>query len=500
MDLNPAMELLADRYRLDKLIGRGGMSDVYEATDVTSGTRVAVKIVRPGDPGFARRLSKEAEALEHFDHPGLVSMLDAGTSGDRTFLVMELIGGPTLASVLSSGKLAPADAAKVGVVLAGALDYVHSRGIVHRDVKPANVLMGPDGGAKLADFGIARLMAGSTVTATGTTLGTTSYMAPEQLENHQVGPPADIWSLGIVLLECLTGRRVYEGTPSEVVGQRLSGPVPIPATLPVPWKLLLHGMLDQLPSERPDAPATEALLRSGAFDGPWNPLESLQAQATTALSPPGAVRAQATRSGHRRVGWSMAAAAFAVALVTVVALFGGSAKPADQRAASPAHRDPAGTSAKPSSSTGANTGTTAGTTTTTVPVTGPVALANLVRDVASGVSDQTISPATGQAISDAAEQAVTYSATGRTAKAANELQSAAMDIADGAGNGTITSTEVPVLQADLVTLADSLGLGAAAAAPVTTSPGPSASPGPANGSGNAHGTGVGKGGGPAKNH
>jgi len=112
---------------------------------------------------------------------------------------------------------------------------------VHRDVKPANILIGADGLARLTDFGIARLVDTSTLTLTGTMLGTATYMAPEQLENHAVGPSADVWSLGIVLLECLTGERVYAGTPSEVLARRMAGPVTLPDGLPVPWKLLLTG-------------------------------------------------------------------------------------------------------------------------------------------------------------------------------------------------------------------------------------------------------------------
>ena len=284
--------LLGGRYRLERLLGQGGMSDVYHAVDEISGESVAVKVVRSGDPQLARRFAQEARALEGFDHPGLVGMSDTGVSDGQAYLVMELVAGPNLGAVLRQGALPTDRTASLGAGLADALAYAHARGVVHRDVKPGNILLHPDGRASLADFGIARLVDGTTMTLTGTAIGTASYMAPEQLEGKHVGPAADVWSLGIVLLECLTGRRVYTGTPSEVVGRRLAGPVPIHPELPVPWKLLLSGMLDHRPAQRLSAAETGALLRSAAFAAPWHPndhpvdgsLERTQPHDLTALS------------------------------------------------------------------------------------------------------------------------------------------------------------------------------------------------------------------------
>jgi len=267
-------DVLGGRYRLVRLLGQGGMSDVYQAVDQESGTAVAVKILRSGDPALARRLAQEARALERLKHSGLIRLLDTGLAGDQAYLVMELVEGRTLAESLRGGPLGARGTAILGARLADTLAYVHDQGIVHRDVKPSNILLTADDEAWLGDFGIARLHDASTLTVAGTTLGTVAYMAPEQLEDHQVGPSADIWSLGMVLLECLTGRRVYSGSPSEIVARRLAGSVPLPVDLPVPWKLVLSGMLDHRPDQRLDGHQVAALLVTSVFRAPWLPSDT----------------------------------------------------------------------------------------------------------------------------------------------------------------------------------------------------------------------------------
>ena len=253
-------DLLDGRYRLVRLLGQGGMSDVYEAVDERSDTAVAIKFVRSADPELARRFAQEVRALGRVEHPGLVRLIGTGLVDDHAYLVMELVQGSTLAEALRHGPLGPERTAYLGASLAGALAYVHSRGVVHRDVKPSNILLHADGRAQLGDFGVARLLDASALTMAGTTLGTAAYMAPEQLEDHQVGAGADVWSLGMVLLECLTGQRVYEGSTAQVVAKRMAGPVPLPGDLPVPWKLLLSGMLDHRPEQRLDGADIAATL------------------------------------------------------------------------------------------------------------------------------------------------------------------------------------------------------------------------------------------------
>ncbi len=257
--------MLADRYDLEDKIGTGGMADVYRATDRVLHRSVAVKVLRDTADSETDRLrfTAEARTLAQLSHVNLVMVLDAGTATDQPYLVMELVEGPTLSQRAQGSTLSPDEVAHIGAQLAEALAYAHERGIVHRDVKPGNVLLGTEGRVKLADFGIARLI-GDTVrhTQTGHAIGTAAYLAPEQVLGEELTPAADVYSLGLVLLEVLTGERAYPGTPTEAALARLNRPPLVPQTLPASWRAILAEMTAREPAARPTAGQVAARLRS----------------------------------------------------------------------------------------------------------------------------------------------------------------------------------------------------------------------------------------------
>lgn len=246
--------VLADRYELVRLIARGGMSEVFEAVDRVLGRSVAVKLYRATAVADRRRLEAEVQILASLNHPGLVHLYDVGEHRGDEFVVIELIDGPTLASVLARrGALPEADLQDLAAVVADALAFVHASGIAHRDVTPSNILCGSDGRARLADFGIARLLDMSRVTAVAQTIGTAAYMAPEQVEGHDVTSAADVYALGLVLLEALTGRRGFQGVGHEVTIARLTRDPDVETGVPARWRPLLRAMTRRDPRARPSA-------------------------------------------------------------------------------------------------------------------------------------------------------------------------------------------------------------------------------------------------------
>ncbi|MFI1168841.1 protein kinase [Streptomyces sp. NPDC020801] len=252
--LRTSAEVVGDRYRLGPRIGRGGAADVHEAVDVRLGRRVAVKVFRScAGRQSEQRFAEEAVLLARMDHPGLVTVYDAGRHRDRAYLVMQLVEGRTLRQHLSSGPMTTRAVAGLGTDLAGALAHVHGAGIVHRDVKPSNVLMSRSGDPYLTDFGIARLMDATHHTAPDVLLGTAAYLAPEQALGKDVGAAADVYALGLVLLECLKGRLEYDGTPLEAAVARLHRQPVVPGWIPSPLARLLRDMTALEEEARPDA-------------------------------------------------------------------------------------------------------------------------------------------------------------------------------------------------------------------------------------------------------
>jgi eukaryotic-like serine/threonine-protein kinase len=258
--------VISGRYRVTGTLGHGGMATVYRAVDEQLGREVAVKVFRigPVDHGERARAEGEMRVLAQLRSPALVTLYDADIAdadGD-SYLVMELVPGTDLATRLKDGPLDRTTAANVGSQVADGLAAVHAAGIVHRDVKPANVLLEPSGAAKLADFGIALLRDSARVTGTGFVMGTAAYLAPEQVEGREVTGKADVYALGLLLLEAITGRQAFPGTAMESATARLTRSPEIDPSLPVAWRTLLHTMTAQDPSARPTAAEAAERLRA----------------------------------------------------------------------------------------------------------------------------------------------------------------------------------------------------------------------------------------------
>jgi eukaryotic-like serine/threonine-protein kinase len=251
--------VLGGRYRLVELLGQGGMATIYRARDNQLERDVAVKILRPeygADPDFIDRFRHEAQAAASLNHPGIVAVHDYGTDPAGPYIVMELIEGEDLATIVRrTGALPPRAAARLVAQAARAIAAAHDRGFVHRDVKPGNLLVTREGRLKVTDFGIARALSESALTLPGTTLGSVHYFSPEQARGELATPASDIYSLGIVLYELLTGRRPWTGdTAAAIATARLTGAVPSPSAahggIPPTIEAIVRKALAPNPDER----------------------------------------------------------------------------------------------------------------------------------------------------------------------------------------------------------------------------------------------------------
>lgn len=220
--------VLSDRYHLERVLGQGGVGTVWRARDLQLDRDVAVKLLQPGvarDPAAAERFRREATTAASLSHVSLVTIYDVGEDDGTVYLVMELVDGPSLKDVLArTGPLDPGEVAALGHRVSAALSAVHERGLVHRDVKPGNVLLPLDGPPKLVDFGTVHVLGdgAATLTTPGTMMGTIGYVAPEQFDGHEVTPRADVYAVGLLLHECLTGEPTFgTGTIAELMRRRI---------------------------------------------------------------------------------------------------------------------------------------------------------------------------------------------------------------------------------------------------------------------------------------
>lgn len=274
--------LAAGRYRLQDAIGRGAMGEVWRAFDERVGRPVAVKLLLPqaSDPTATSRFHLEAQTAGSLHHPNVVGVLDFGEQENHLFLVMELVQGDSLARLLTtSGPLPPARVARIAAEAAAGLAAAHRQGIVHRDIKPANLLLDADGTLKIGDFGIARFLddPGAALTATGQIVGTSLYLAPERALGKPAGPASDVYSLGCVLYQLLTGRTPFEGNSALAILHQHLDAAPVPPSrlgteLPAAFENYLLGLLAKQPEDRPSAEEVADWFGRGAWRGTAQPL------------------------------------------------------------------------------------------------------------------------------------------------------------------------------------------------------------------------------------
>lgn len=260
--INPGT-VLGDRYRLEERIASGGMGDVWRGVDNVLGRTVAVKLLLPSlleEPGFTERFRGEARTMATISHPGVVDVYDYGSdSKTGAYLVMEYIQGEALSRTLGRvGRLTAGRTMALVAQAAEALHAAHQAGVVHRDVKPGNLLVRPDGTLVLTDFGIARAAGAAQLTADGSVLGTASYISPEQAMGERATPLSDIYALGVVAYQCLSGYRPFDGdNPLEIAMRHVrEQPPPVPPDVPPNARAVVERAMNKRPADRyPNAAA-----------------------------------------------------------------------------------------------------------------------------------------------------------------------------------------------------------------------------------------------------
>ena len=320
MPVSTRNTLLADRYRILEPLGSGGMAAVYLCEDERLGRKVAVKRLHSHTADdVARRFEREAKLGASLNHPGVVGVFDTVRDEEGALIVMEYVSGQTLADALKKGPLDPDRVAEIVGEVAAALDHAHANGVLHRDVKPANILLRDDGLVKLADLGIATGADHTRITLSGVVLGTASYMSPEQVEGEETGPASDVYSLAAVAYEALSGRKARAGnTPMEVARQIVERPPPDlssdwPEAPPEAARVLRRAMVRD-PEQRHDSAGEFATALKEALEAPAPRPAPTPAPAPTRALPP----VQYAQRDRRR--WIPVAALIAVLLLAAIAV------------------------------------------------------------------------------------------------------------------------------------------------------------------------------------
>ncbi|MGY1683609.1 serine/threonine protein kinase [Geodermatophilus sp. SYSU D01176] len=367
--------VLGKRYRLESLIATGGMGQVWRARDVVLDRPVAVKVLRSeytGDAAFLARFRAEARLTAGLTAPAIATLHDygeaPGTGGVErlAFLVMELVDGESLSAVLArEGRLAAARTVRVVRQIAAGLAVAHAAGVVHRDVKPANVLVRTDGTVTITDFGIASSVAAAPITRTGQVIGTAQYLSPEQAQGERATPASDVYALGLVAYECLAGRRAFDGENSVQVAVRhiREVPPPLPPDVPAGLRRLVERMLAKAPAARlPDGAAVLAALDDVAAGRPLPPASAgsrtrvlpaaAGAAAGTRVQPGGAHDGPGDRPRSSRWRLAPLAALLLLAALAGVVVLGTSGSPAPATGTTSTPAPPAGVDVVPAAYVG----------------------------------------------------------------------------------------------------------------------------------------------------
>jgi eukaryotic-like serine/threonine-protein kinase len=266
-----AETIAAGRYRVERVLGDGAMAKVVCAHDEELGRYVAVKLLDErlaDDESFRARFAREARVAAALSHPNVVTVFDVGEADGRPFIVMEFVEGRTLADRLRvEGPLSPNEVRRIALQVCAGLEHAHAQGMIHRDLKPGNLIERDDGTIKIADFGIARAIEGTELTEAGTIVGTAAYLAPEQAEGGEITPATDVFGLGVVLYELLTGRHPWKVDSLESLAGRGSVPPPeLPPSTPPALRTAILQSLAPDPGDRPASAAEVARLLEGPGD------------------------------------------------------------------------------------------------------------------------------------------------------------------------------------------------------------------------------------------
>jgi eukaryotic-like serine/threonine-protein kinase len=460
--------VLADRYTVGELLGRGGMAEVYLATDRVLDRPVAFKILGgwlANDATFVERFRREALAAARISHPNLVAVFDAGSEGDLHYIVMEYVAGETLADALRiGGRVQPDRATRIATDVADALGVAHAARMIHRDVKPANVMLTPEGRTKLMDLGIARSLDGESITRASSIIGTAGYVSPEQARGDPVDHRSDIYSLGCVLYEMLTGRQPFEAAdPLAVAYKHVHEAVTPPSAVEPSVPPVLEAVTMRAMEKDPAARFQSVADMASALDDRTVPV--VPVAATTPLVPVDATtplpavaptdtlprRADRPPRGRRLMLLLLGLAALALLGGLAFALFGGDPPPsAGDQTRSPSASVSASRSRSPSPSSPSPQ--------PSPPPVDPVqgAVAALQGIVTEGVNDGTISEKAAEEIQKRLDEALEKFADGDTEGAIKELEDLGEKVDDLVDDEEIAHSEEQKLDKAISDLAEQM--------------------------------------------